>query len=79
MVNQVLQSNVGEMTHYNIPSLLVEYWSYVYQLNGALVELVNFLVVDYRSRHRMLNLLAQMCKHNKNNASNKTNIQSSKV
>ena len=56
--------------YYNVLSLLVEHWSHIHQLNGTLVKLVEFIALDYRVKHRMLNPLALPCKCDRKNKNN---------
>ena len=44
-----------------------------------LVDLVDFIAVDYRVRHQILNPLASPCKHLKSTANNKNNASKGNV
>ena len=61
------------MTCYNLPPLMVEHQSCVYHSNSILVNLVNIIAVDYRSRYWLLNPLVLPCKQNKKERNNKNN------
>lgn len=76
-VGQVLWADVGEMTHHNLPLLMVEHWTYAHHLNGVLVNLVDVLALDCRARHRPLNPSVKTWKQNNDkmsmqNANNET-------
>ena len=38
---------------------------HVHKLNDALLDLVNFMAVDWKTRNRSLNSMATLCKHQK--------------
>ena len=48
----------GSMAYYNLPPYMVQHWTYVHELNGALTELVKILTTEYRILKRPLNPLA---------------------
>ena len=47
------------MAYCNLPPQMIQHWSYVYELNGYLMELVRSLSIGYRVAMRPLNPLAQ--------------------
>ena len=58
VVDKVLCTDVGEMTHCILPTLIVEYWTCVHYLNSTLVNLVEVMAMDYRARHWLPNPIA---------------------
>ena len=46
------------MTYCNLPSHMVQHWTCVHELNGALTDLVKFLAIGYKANKRPLNPLA---------------------
>ena len=56
----------------NLPLMMVQYWSYVYELNGYLMDLVCVLSIGYRATKRLLNLLAPEYIYQKDNTEDNT-------
>ena len=46
------------MAYYNLPPTMVQHWSYVYELNGYLMDVVRFLTRGHRDATQPLNPLA---------------------
>ena len=51
------------MVYCNLPPQMIQHWSYVYELNGYLMELVCSLSIGYRVDIRPLNPLDQSYAH----------------
>ena len=40
---------------YHLPRHMVEHWTHIHELNGMLVRYLNFIEVNFRAQHRLLN------------------------
>ena len=61
-VNQVIHVVTDRMVCY-LPCHIVEHLTCVYEFNGMLVRVLNFLEVDFRAQHRPLSLQAILCNY----------------
>ena len=72
-VDQVLWTATNDMACYNLPSQIVQHWTYVHELNGALVDVCKFLVSDFKVKQWPLNPMAPTFESNVNSDINMTN------
>ena len=52
---QVIWTASDHMAYYNLPSHMIQHWTYVHELNETLKDLVKFLAVGYTAANRPLN------------------------
>ena len=55
---KVMQMMNDNMTYFNLPPRMIEHWNYAHELNRTLVDLVEFLALNYRASRCKLNLSA---------------------
>ena len=57
-IKQVIWIASNNIAYYNLPEYMLQYWTYFYELNGILKDLVIFFIDQYKAINKLLNLLA---------------------